>query len=77
MGRCKNCKWWKPQRTELCEQGAGRCDLTVVRSDWFSSELMHPSSLAWASGNDGAQDSLLTKADFGCVQFEASEPTSG
>jgi hypothetical protein len=55
IGNCKDCKWWSSDITQLDGRA---CERTF--------DSLEAESLMWAE----AYDSIFTKADFGCVQFE-------
>lgn len=69
-GTCKECRWWDgpAEREQFNEGGHAKCNHEKVSAH----SDKHP---------DGAQDSegyggIFTGPDFGCIHFEAKEPTA-
>ena len=75
-GRCATCRWWygrfggsddeQPDPRDWADWGA--CELPTTDED---GKMGHPTALFQASGLTTMGADLLTKRDFGCVQWEA------
>ena len=71
--RCKNCKRWAPPNAVAGELVYGKCRA----ADGVDGEPISPGAVAFASSGDGYSGAeLMTKADFGCSEFESREETS-
>lgn len=68
-GRCWTCRWWRAP--SAIDGDLGQC-LRVVDS----SGLTHGSKAVPLGGRDDFFGRLLTKPDFGCVQWEG-KPDAG
>ena len=65
VGYCRDCKWW----SETAHSDWHQCDLT--ETDGFDGK--NSESLAVVEPTYEYHLALLTKPDFGCVQFEKSK----
>lgn len=65
MNRCETCKHWKPMGIEL-----GLC----AAADGLMGYDPASKPLAWAESTDRDPGVLITRQQFGCVQWAASEP---
>lgn len=65
MGRCRDCCWWD------CYTESRDCGECLLAETNGNDGTPHPQSKAHASDTENYHASLLTDADFGCVQFEA------
>jgi hypothetical protein len=79
MGNCRDCKWWdtdarrtalkifrEPGQTMRASGAVGACLMTEI-----DSAPVHPESSAQIWESDEFSGVLVTREDFGCVQFEA------
>lgn len=82
--RCADCRWWvvrhdlkvkvEPECDDWCRvcDGWGKCDLSKTSDG----KPKHPETLAKSMDNEEYGSRLMTRADFGCVQFAAREAAS-
>ena len=73
--RCETCRhWWNPTYSE--EEGTwGLCLMTESLPRW---EPRRPETRAYATVTDPeGEPYLLTRPDFGCVQWQASRSADG
>ena len=63
--RCATCRWWAEDDDEPLWAGSHRCRLTVMREGQMERE-----TLALATGSDDYANVLLTRPEFGCVQWQ-------
>lgn len=67
-GYCRDCKWWSLPVFETGKYGGlGRCEIVHAIDELTEEQI--PEYLSFGQGYDDS-GSLLTKPDFGCVQFE-------
>lgn len=82
MGNCRDCRFWSQTLNATWDErwasGVGGdmayCLVTMSGSAVCSPDLVNPlgdRSLAWAYGDEGWLEVLVTQPDFGCVQFKA------
>lgn len=80
-GRCATCKWWKiieptfwdnpGTKMEFIQLGRGIGSAHV--GECSRAEMGTPDTLAMAVDCEDYSASLLTFADFGCVQWESKD----
>jgi hypothetical protein len=73
--RCETCKWWEPADRDVAPPGVRNsadrwqpCGL----ADSQDGRPVHPQALAVADDGETYAAGLWTRADFGCVQWEAA-----
>jgi hypothetical protein len=68
-GTCQDCTWWVRREELSFESEWGVC---VLADNCF-----RPPAAEWKFRACGSGDSgyLVTRCDFGCVQFKPKEPT--
>lgn len=85
MGRCRDCRWWSPDRAALdqhdlytrylgeAQDGFGYCLQTWTDNGTMNlpSDRGCPDTLAVCVETDSNPAVLTTSPKFGCVQFEA------
>ncbi len=74
MGNCKDCKWWGRN----CSPGYVRYTAQYwwgYKPDEAECDLMDDETmrLAYAEVVEGGYSPIVTKENFGCVQFEVKE----
>lgn len=66
MNTCAECRFWDRNTPDFVRQGAG--------GDWSQCRRASLSptsgSGAWINAPRGGEPTLMTRSDFGCVQFE-------
>lgn len=65
-GRCATCKWWEQDEDDGTK---GTCALTEMDMG----DPVRPESLAVAADGEEYRGVLVTRQDFGCVQWEAKD----
>ena len=66
-GHCRDCEWWDPLDDDTDPFGV--CWLAAS----IDGHARESASLAYAIDGEGYAAALRTRAEFGCVQFEARE----
>jgi hypothetical protein len=73
IGYCRDCCHWGdrsfavPGVTDFAPKETGFCRLSVS----IGAKPQHPESLAVAADHEGYKSVLITRPDYGCIQFQA------
>jgi hypothetical protein len=68
MGNCGDCRWWDGPHDTPHDWGS--CELAESNGN---EGLLHPDTLAQATDTENYAAALLTRRDFGCVQWQERE----
>lgn len=73
MNTCGTCRWWQEGelRDDTVAEGWRGCALTATDYCLYDDGAQYPDSRARAESGEGGSGLLLTRAEFGCNQWEA------
>lgn len=71
METCKSCRWWSFDLDDEVSPSEGACERIDVSG--LASLAHYYIALGRPRDDDECSVWMMTKADFGCVQFEAKQ----